>query len=157
MAGPTLLTITPLSGSSAFTLTPYSARGLTQTLEPISSTGASGGNAMGTWLKRDINGNLVNLAYPQFQKYASTITCRDTETPSFDDAWIGATVQVDCACELNYLTGGSPARPPVSGSERTEGDYTFYRPSLTMMVAEIKNSFAEWEAEYAWQLSLFEV
>jgi hypothetical protein len=34
----TLLVITPLSGATALQLTPYAARGLTQTYEPIKPT-----------------------------------------------------------------------------------------------------------------------
>jgi hypothetical protein len=157
-ANNTNLLIIPLSGSSALTLTPYSARGLTQTLEPITGT-SNMGTPMGTWFRESINGELINLMPPgsTFRKYQSVITCKDTETPCLDDAWLGEICLVDCACCLNYLTGGSPQRSEVSGSSYTEGSFTFYRPQLTMMVIDIKNSFAEYPADYQWSISLREV
>lgn len=147
----TLLVLTPLSGWDAPTLSPYSARGLTQTLELITSGGSQ------TWVKRDVNGVLRSMADTRFRKYKSTITCRDGVAPALDNAWIGIEVEVQCACELNFPTGAIPARPVVSGSERTEGSVTFYRPALQMIILDIKNSFAEWQAQNDWSISLEEV
>jgi hypothetical protein len=152
----TLLSFNPESGG-ALTLTPYAARGVTQTLEPI-ATVTGQGTAAGTMIRRDINGNLVNLFPVQLRKYQSTVTCRDVETPALDDAWIGQTISVACTAELNYLTvGGTPQRPEVSGSSYVEGNFTFYRPLLTMMVMSIKSSFAEYPATYSWEVVLQEV
>jgi len=147
----TLLVITPISGENAPTLAPYSARNLTQTYELLTGGGGS------AWLRRDINGYMRSIADTRFRKYSSTITCRDGVTPCLDDAWIGTTCEVSCAFEFNYPTGGTPARPVVSGSSRTEGDITFYRPLLLMMIADIKNSFQEWAAQHAWSIRLEEV
>jgi hypothetical protein len=146
----TLLVITPLSGMTALQLTPYSARNLTQTLELIKPTGDA-------WTRRDVNAVKRSLADSRFRKYKSTITCTDGETPAFDDGWIGQTVEVQCAAELNYVTGATPARPQVSGSSRTEGIFTFYRPLLIMMVDDIKFSFQEWQGMNNWQMELEEV
>jgi hypothetical protein len=148
----TWLVLTPLdAGVASIQLTPYAARGLTQTLEPLS--GAGGGN----WLRRDVNGILRSLADTRFRKYRSTITCTDGETPCLDDGWIGETVQVNCALELNHVTGATPARGVVPGSTRTQGTVTYYRPIMTMLVAGIKISGAEYPATYAWQIDLEEV
>ena len=153
----TLLSFSPETGG-ALTLTPYAARGVTQTLEPI-ATVTGQGQASGTFIRRDINGNLVNM-FP-IQLFASTkavVTCRDVETPALDDAWLGQIISVACTAELNYLTaGGTPQRPEVSGSSYVEGDFTFYRPLLTMMVMDIKSSFAEYPAFYSWEVQLQEV
>lgn len=143
----TLLVITPLSGDDAFELTPYSARGLTQTLEPI---------PQGNQLFRDVNGDLMDWSLPQFQKYSSRITCKDQDAPVFDGGWLGKIVQVDCAIELRYRTGAAQQRTEVPGSIRTEGAFTYYRPRLIMRVNEIRNSFAEWQAEYVWSIGLLE-
>lgn len=151
----TLLLITPLSGGSELVLTPYSARGLTQTLEPVAGPGA-GGSALGTWLRESTNGELLDLSYPWFRKLQSVISCSDTNTPCLDEAWMGQLCLVDCACERNYPTGGSPARPEVSGSSRVEGAITFYRPQLTMRITGIKSTFAEYKADYSWQIDLRE-
>lgn len=148
----TLLTITPLSGFDGPSLTPYSARGLSQTLDQIIE------NPMGSQIRRSINGTLIDLTYDQFRKYKSSITCTDQETPAFDIAKQGQIVQVDCAAELSYLTaGGTPQRSVVAGSSRVEGDYTFYRPSLTMMVIAFRTDFQEWESRYQWTLELQEL
>jgi hypothetical protein len=153
LANGTWLVITPLSGAYALQLTPYSARGLTQTFEPLTGSGAAGQ----TWLRRDVNGTLRNLVDTRFQKYKSTITCTDGETPCLDNGWIGITCEVSCAFELSYPTGASPARPVVAGSSRTQGLITYYRPQLLMIVAGIKVSGAEYPATYNWQIELEEV
>ena len=148
----TLLTITPLSGEDGPLLTPYSARGLSQTLDLFMDS------PFGTQIRRDINGGMLDLTYDQFRKYKSVISCTDQQAPAFDGARQGQIVQVDCAIELSYLTsGGSPNRAVVSGSSRIEGDYTFYRPSLTMMVINFNKSFEEWESIYQWSLELQEI
>jgi hypothetical protein len=145
----TLLVLTPLD-STALQLTPYAARGLTQTLELIRPSG-------GDWLQRDVNGILRSVVDTRFRKYRSVISCKDGETPCLDDGWIGETVQVDCVFELSYPTGATPARPSVSGSERTAGTVTYYRPMLTMMVENIRISLPEWQAQYDWSIDLLEI
>jgi hypothetical protein len=152
--GPTLIVLTPISPATAPTLTPYSARGATQTLDLIS--GVSGG-ALGTVIQRDINGTLLDLTNPAFRKYQSVIACRDSETPGLDAGWLGAQVTFDSAAELAYPSGGSPARTPVTGSERSEGSTVFYRPVLTMMVFDIKNSFDEYNSRYSYSISMQEI
>ena len=127
----------------------YSARGLTQTLEPIEASAS---------LRRTVNGALKDLSYAQFRKYKSTISCQDQEPPAVDGVWPGHVVTVDCVAELSFLTsGGSPARPVVSGSERVEGDFTFYRPQLEMLVTGFSMSRDEYGAAVSWQLQLEEI
>lgn len=145
----TLLVLTPLSGFASLQLTPYAARGLTQTLELIKPSGTA-------WTRRDVNGIMRSVADTRFRKYKSTITCSDGEAPLLDDAWIGETVEVQCAIELSYVTGATPARPSVTGSERTQGTITYYRPQLVMMVTDIRDSFQEWRAMHGWQVDLEE-
>jgi hypothetical protein len=153
----TLLVITPISPTpvGAFTLPPISARGLTQTLQPITGTG-SGGDVMGRWVRRDVNGTAHDLSPEQFRKYESVVTCKDLRAPALDGAWLGMEVSVQCASELSYMIGGSPERPVVSGSERTKDHYTFYRPILDMIVVGIENGFDEWPHNYNWKLHLQE-
>jgi hypothetical protein len=150
----TWLVITPLdAGVAAMQLTPYSARGLTMTYEPLSGAGGSGGG----WLRRDVNGTMRSLVDTRFRKYKSTITCHDGETPCLDNGWVGLTCSVSCAFEFSYPTGGTPARPVVAGSVRTQGAITYYRPVMTMMVAAIKVSLPEYPAVYDWQIDLEEI
>lgn len=139
----TLLVITTAA------LTSYSARGLFQTLEPIQAA---------TQLARDVNGTLIDLSNPALRKYRSTISCRDMNVPVFDGIWPGQQVTVSCVSELSYVTsGGSPARTVVSGSSRTVGAHTFYRPQLTMRIVRLTTDTDEWGAEVGWSIELEEV
>lgn len=126
-----------------------SKRGIQQKLEPI---------AAAVQVRRTINGVLVNVGEDQFKKYRSSITCSDQAPPSWDGIWPGDIITVRCAAELSYpTTGGSPDRDVVTDSTRTEGDYTFYRPELTMMVVGKTQQFDEWQGKTVWALELEEV
>ena len=128
---------------------PYSARGLTQTLEPIDASAQ---------LRRTVNGALIDLSYEPFRKYKSTISCEDQEPPAIDGVWPGQIVTVACVAELCFVTaGGSPARLPVERSERTEGVFTFYRPMLTMRVIGFQVSRDEYGSSVNWQMQMEEV
>ena len=128
---------------------PYSARGLTQTLEPIEASAQ---------LRRTVNGALVDLSYEAFRKYKSTIACQDQEPPAVDGVWPGRVVTVDCVAELCFATAGnSPARPAVDDSERVEGAFTFYRPILTMRVTGFSVTRDEYGSGVSWQIMLEEV
>lgn len=131
-------------------IAPYSARGATQSLEPIGSASAG--------VYRDVNGVLRSVAGTSFLKYKSTISCQDQLPAALDGVWPGKLVTVKCIQELSYLTaGGSPSRTVVSGSSRTEGSFTFYRPQLDMMVVGFSAQTDEWSAEVSWRMDLEEV
>jgi hypothetical protein len=139
----TLLTLTGVG------VPPYSARGLTQTLEPIEASAQ---------LRRTVNGALVDLSYEPFRKYKSTIACQDQEPPAVDGVWPGRVVNVGCVAELSFLTaGGSPARLVVDDSERVDGAFTFYRPILTMRVTGLSVTRDEYGSNVSWQMQLEEV
>lgn len=131
----------------------YSARGITQSLDPIDEA---------PQIARTINGVAVNLSDTAFRKYKSTIACTDQDQPALDGVWPGDILTVDCVKELPYRTvGGSPSRTVASTTDdpatRTEGEFTFYRPRLTMMVVNYSTTFDEWGAESGWSLDLIEV
>lgn len=126
----------------------YSARGLTQTLEPIGAAG---------FLARTVNGALRNLSSTQFHKYQSAISCTDLQAPALEGIWPGQIVIVECVAELCYPVGGSPSRSFVSGSERSDGAFIFYRPVLEMMVVGLTTTADEWGATFQWQLTLEEI
>ncbi len=141
----TILTI------SGFGMMLYQARGLSQTLNVIGEA---------SQMERTINGTLIDLSNPQFRKYSSTITIpSDVDAPPFDGVWPGMTVTVDCAVGLSFLTTtvGSPERTPVSGSDYVQGDYTFYRPQLIMLVKKVETHFDEWKCIVGWTIELEEV
>ena len=141
--------MTSVLSLSGFGVPPYSARGASQTLEPI-------GQAQ--QLRRTINASLIDISRPEFRKYRSTISCSDQQPPAMGGVWPGQIVTVDCIAELSYKTsGGSPARTVVSGSSRTEGDFTFYRPSLSMRVVNFSQDTDEYGAVVSWTLELEEI
>lgn len=129
---------------------PYSARGLTQTLEPIDAS---------QYMRRTVNGSLKDLSSVQFRKLKSTITCTDFEAPALDGAHPGMLVTVDCTAELSYETASDadPVRQVVEGSSRTDGDFTFYRPRLSMRIVRYSQSDEEYGGAVSWQLELEEV
>lgn len=144
--GPSFQTLLSFSGIG---VPPYSARGLNQTLEPIDIAAS---------MRRTVNGVLKDISFDGFHKYKTTIACTDQRVPAVDGVWPGKQIVVDCVQELCYLTaGGAPSRPVVSGSSRTEGDYTYYRPQLTMLVATFSTSKDEYGADVGWTMTLEEV
>jgi hypothetical protein len=129
---------------------PYATRGATQTLNPIQQA---------SQVDRTVNGKLVNLAFDDgFQKFASAISCNDQTAPAFEKSWPGLTVTVGCLAELCYKTsGGSPSRSVVPDSSRVDGDYTFYRPLLTMMVLNYSTQTDEYGSIVSWSMQLEEI
>ena len=124
-------------------------RGATQTLQPIDAA---------QQLRRTINGTLIDVSRAEFRKYRSTISCTDQQPPAVDGVWPGQIVTVGCISELSCKTaGGAPSRSVVSGSSRTEGDYTFYRPQLIMRVVSFSQDTDEYGASVSWSLELEEV
>lgn len=131
---------------------PFSARGLTGTLAPIAL--AQGDDK----LARTVNGTLISLAAPQMRKYRLEVAGDDQAPPALDGLWVGMQVAVDAHVELAYLTaGGSPSRSAVTGSSRTEGDYTYYRPHFDMLIVELEIQRQEWAAAVSWSLVLEEI
>lgn len=126
----------------------YSARDIEQTLQPIKAAQSA---------RRTVNGLLVDLSVTAFHKYESKISCTDVEAPALDGIFPGLMLTVDCVAELVYQTGGSPSRTVVSGSARTVGAYTIYRPRLSMMVVGLEQRLGEAGHESRWSLDLEEV
>jgi hypothetical protein len=138
-----------LLGISGPGISPYSARGLSQTLEPIDAAKN---------MRRTINGTLLDVSAVQFRKYRSTISCNDQNTPALDGIWPGMTLTVDCVATLSYkAAGGAPSRPVVPGSSYIQGVFTIYRPRLTMMVSNYSVQEDEYGATVSWSLDLEEV
>lgn len=123
---------------------PYSARGLTQTLEPIDAA---------AHFERAIDGTLLDLSYTPMRLYKSTITGNDQQPPACDGVWPGQIVTVDCIVELNSASG----RPAADSEDRQDGDWSFYRPQLQMMVTAFSISRDEWGAQVSWSMSLEEI
>lgn len=138
---------------------PYSIRGAQQQLQPIQAA---------VQLHRTVNGSLTDFSEDQFQKYASTISCTDQQPPALAGQWPGRqTLTVDCIAELGIALDTDldatddptsiDGRTVVTGSWRTEGDFGFYRPQLTMLVTAFTLTKDEYGATTQWSLSLEEV
>lgn len=129
---------------------PYSARGLTQTLEIIQGF---------AFLARDWNGNLIDFSNPNFRKYRTVITGKDQQPPAIDGIWPGLLVDIECNLEVSYKTGmvGAPGRAVVPGSSRVEGEFTFYRPKLTCRIVGFDQDVDDWAASVSWSLEAEEV
>lgn len=137
-------TLLTLSGVG---VAPYSARGLSQSLEPISQA---------SQLVRTINGALIDISAPQFRKYRSSISCSDHQAPALSGIWPGMEVTVECVCELG-IGDGSAERPAVTGSTYTDGGITYYRPVLQMRVTGFNQTKDEYGHVTSWQLDLEEI
>jgi hypothetical protein len=145
----TILTIRDADSAALDLLPLYAARGLSQSMEYIDGAMAQ---------ERTVNGELVDLSLSRFRKLRSVISATDVRPPSIDVCRPGRIVVVECACVFRYPTsGGSPGRTPVSGSSFEEGDFTFYRPSVTFMLGKPSNRFEEWEAGNAWAIPMEEI
>lgn len=121
----------------------YSARGLSQTLEPIQAA---------AHIERSVNGELIDFGYAPFRKYRTAISGTDQRPPAVDGLWPGRIITVDCIAELAAAESLPPARPVVEGSERTEEGFMFYRPRLVMMVMAFTFDTDEWGARINWTL-----
>lgn len=141
---PNAFTVLTLTGMG---VAPYSARGLSQTLEPIPQA---------TQVVRTINGELIDIAPAQFRKYRSTISCSDVDAPALSGIWPGQTLTVSCIAELGSISGAIE-RPAVAGSTRTEDGVTYYRPILTMRVTNFSQTTDEYGHVTSWTLTLEEV
>lgn len=126
---------------------PYSCRGASQSLAPIQQAGN---------VVRAIAGNLMDLSYPPFQKYKSTITCSDQQPPAISGVWPGKLLTVYCIAEIVRDEYNPIERPAVPGSERTDGGFEMYRPILIMRVMNWSMDQEEWTAGVSWTLDLEE-
>lgn len=130
-------------------LSAYASRGMTQTLEPIDQTAD---------LRRTVNGELVNFGDDVFQKYRTTVSGTDQRPPSIDGIWPGQEITLHCTAELSFLTsGGTAQRYAVADSMYEEGDLTFYRPILDVMITAITTSFDEFSADWNWSITFEEI
>lgn len=129
---------------------PYSARGLSQTLEPIDQA---------KQLERTINGELLDLGYAPMRKYKSTISGSDQKAPAVDGIWPGQIVWVDCIAQLCHSnTVATFGREPVDYDDIHEiQGFIYYRPRLHMMVTGYSTDEDEWGAVVGWKIDLEEI
>lgn len=122
---------------------PFSARGLTQTIEPISAAFK---------FERAVNGALVDLSIPSMKLYRSRISCNDLNSPAIDGLSKGTEVTIECINEFCFPTAAPSLqeRIAVSGSIRIEGNFTFYRPILNMICVGFNISTDEYGAAVSW-------
>ncbi len=109
--------------------------------------------------RRDMNGVLVDTSLEQFHKYRAHVRFSDTWAPALDGIWIGRQLIVGWPGEIGFITSSAgPARSVVAGSERfTDDGFTYYRPVLTMLVADFDTDHDEWGASYVSSLEMEEI
>jgi hypothetical protein len=130
-------------------LSAWASRGMSQTMEPIDQVAD---------LRRTINGELVNFGDAVFHKYRTTVSGTDQRPPSIDGVWPGQELTIHCMAELSFLTsGGTAQRYAVAESMREEGDLTFYRPVLDVMVTAFTQNYDEYKAEWQWSITFEEI
>jgi len=103
-----------------------------------------------------MNGKLMDISNTSFRRYRSEVSCTDFRPPALDSLYLGLPVVVDCVPELSYRTGDTPTRSVVSGSNRSEGSYHFYRPSLNMWIIGFTHSKDEYGATVPWTITMEE-
>jgi hypothetical protein len=106
-------------------LSPWAARGITMTLEPIQQAAN---------LARDCRGALADISLAQFQQHKVSISCSDHEAPELTGIWPGADVTIVCI--------------PGLGVANTTGDVLTILAKITAWNV----SKDEWSAEVAWKL-----
>ena len=129
---------------------PYSARGLTQTYEPIAAS---------QHLERSVNGRMINLSASQMKLYKTKISCTDQNVPALSGVWPGDIVTLQCVEEMSFPTISPELqeRDAVEGSMRIVGSYTFYRPILQVMFMGHSTSGEEYSRNVAWSMEFEEV
>lgn len=138
----TTITDLTISGED---MPPYAVRGVRMTIEPIDEAAN---------LHRAVDGSLIDFSASQMRKVAVKLTCSDVQAPAFQALWPGTALTIDLPGEIAYKTsGGAAAFSVVSGSARTEGSYSFYRPQLAVKVTRPWSyEFDELAGDYAWTL-----
>jgi len=124
---------------------PYTARGITQTLEPIEESGH---------LERAVDGTIIDLSIPEMKLFRVSISCTDQEAPALSGIWPGKAFTLHSVEELSFPTASPELqeRPEVPGSVRIVGDYTFYRPILNMVCYTWQTQIVEYGREINWKL-----
>jgi len=136
-----LLKISPMG------VPPYSARQAIQSLDPIAAV-----------FGRTVDGEIIDLTPPQFRLWKTSISCTDTQSPAINGISIGMVVVIECVAEIKWKTdGGSPDRPIVDGSEREDGEWTYGRPILTMMITNHSVQMNEFQRAISWKIDAEEV
>lgn len=153
----------------------WSARGLTESLEPVDNGR----------LRRTVNGDLAFVGDAGGRKYAVSVAARDTRAPAFAGQWRGSAVTIDCVSMLSQWAASGTSvtlgRTPVSGSVEAEtadgasvtvsgvsgavatlaanpsGAFVRFRPQLACLVDSFSQDTDEWGAAVGWSLKLVEV
>lgn len=126
----------------------YSARGIKQTIRPVTESGD---------MSRDVQGDLDDYSDENFRKFETTISCEDMRAPAFDGFWPGMHITIECIVEFCCQTGAEKSREAVEGSEWEDGNFTIYRPKLECRIAEYEITRDEYEQVVSWSLRAIEI
>ena len=146
----------PLNGSdstllkiSGVGMSPYAARGLTQTLNPIEQAKD---------LRRTINGELIDFSVEQFRKYASVISGNDQMPPGVAGVWPGRGRPGRMRRRALLPHRGRKRRAARGGGLGAHRGSVHLLPTgAEMRVVDFSQSFDEWDAQVSWSLTLEEI
>ena len=109
----------------------------------------------GVTLEYDVNGTLVNLSDPAFDKFALSLSASGVELPAIADMALGELFDIEVPLVLRER-GSSPSRPAVAGSVAAGAGWVEYRPRLSCRLADRPLSGTEGAAETSWTLEFLE-
>lgn len=108
----------------------YCARGVTETKEPIDEAAN---------LARDVNGNLLDLSNPAFQKWRFTWSGDDLDFPAAGGMWPGMEFTVTPL--VNLASGGTGATGATGSG------------SVNVRLKSLRFEYDEWGAAKRWQIT----
>jgi len=109
----------------------------------------------GVTLEYDVNGKLVNLSDPAFDKFSLSLSSSVVELPAFADMALGDLFEVEIPLVLRER-GSSPSRPFVVGSSVVGAGWVEYRPRLSCRLSDRPFSGTEGAADVSWTLEFLE-
>ena len=106
-------------------------------------------------LEYDVNGTLVNLSDPAFDKFSLSLSASGVELPAVAAMPLGELFEVEIPLVLRER-GSSPSRPAVAGSVAAGAGWVEYRPRLSCRLDDRPLSGTEGAAETSWTLQFLE-
>ncbi len=105
---------------------------------------------------RTVNGGLVSIGDPAFQKFALSLSCNTHATAALAGLWPGDRFTVEAPMTLRER-GSTPSRPAVVGSEVVGSGWVEYRPVLDCLLVGNSLNETEGRASTSWTLNFEEV
>lgn len=118
----------------------YCARGASVDVTPIQQS---------KQFRRDVNGKLLDVSDPVFQKYQVKVSGSDVAFPDLGGVWPGKLVTVTTPVIWGAsATGATGASPPTG--------YTGYAVQITGRITDFSGTRNEYDAESVWNIVIEE-